>query len=87
MENKELTRNILSSFLLIIGLGFIYKALLGSNNEVQVAKVFWHETRYVHGVLYIMASIYLLYNNLDICSLVLLLDLLFSILYRFIYNK
>jgi hypothetical protein len=87
IKNKKLTRNVISSILLAIGLGFMYKAISGSNNEVQVNKVFWHETRYVHGTLYILSSIYLFNNNLDMCSLVLLTDLLFSILYRFIHNK
>ena len=76
-----------SSILLFIGLGFIYNGYFGSNNEVQIAKVFWHETRFVHGTFYILASIYLFNNNLNINSLLLLSDLLFSILYRVLTNK
>jgi hypothetical protein len=45
-------------FLVGVGLGFIRKAYFGSNNEKQVAKVFWHEARYVHGVLYGLVPIY-----------------------------
>ena len=73
--------------LLVIGLGFAYKALTGSNNEVQIEKVFWHETRYLHGTLYLLASFYIYKNNLNMCSLILLIDLLFSILYRLVLNK
>ena len=66
----------------IMGLGFIYKGLTGSNDEVQVAKVFWHETRYFHGIMYLMAAYYMFNGNIKIATIVLLLDLLFSIIYR-----
>jgi len=68
--------------LLSIGLGFYYKGYTGSNNEIQLSKVFWHETRYLHGTLYLLSSFYLFKQNLDMSSLILLIDLLFSILYR-----
>ena len=74
-------------FILSIGLGFIRKGYFGSNNEIQIRKVFWNETRYVHGILYILASYYILKDNLNMCLLVLLLDLIFSILYRLTQNK
>ena len=79
----------ISSFIFIIGIGigFIYKAITGSNNEVQISKVFWHETRYVHGIIYILSSLYLLYDNLNICLLLLFIDIIFSILYRIIFRK
>ena len=48
-KNKN-TRYILSSILLLFGIGFMYKGITGSNNEKQINKVFWHETRYVHGL-------------------------------------
>ena len=70
-----------------MGFGFIFKSLTGSNNEIQVRKVFWHETRLVHGILYILASYYLFNNNLNMNSIVLLTDLLFSLSYRFILRK
>ena len=73
--------------LLIMGLGFFYKGFTGSNAEIQINKVFWHETRYIHGILYILASYYLWNKNVDMTSLVLSLDLIFSLLYRFILNK
>ena len=68
--------------LLSIGLGFYYKGYTGSNNEIQLSKVFWHETRYLHGTLYLLSSFYLFKQKLDISSLILLIDLIFSILYR-----
>jgi len=74
-------RIILCSILFIIGLGFINKGFFGSNSEFQIAKVFWHETRYVHGINYILASYYLFNNNLNMNSLLLFSDLLFSMLY------
>lgn len=75
------------SILLLMGLGFIYKGFTGSNNEIQADKVFWHETRYVHGMFYILASFYLLKNNINITSLLLLSDIIFSLLYRIILKK
>ena len=68
--------------LLIMGLGFMYNGIFGSNNEIQLAKVFWHETRFVHGVLYILASYFFYIDNIDMNSLVLTTDIFFSILYR-----
>ena len=78
---------ICRSILLLMGLGFIYKGFMGSNNEIQADKVFWHETRYVHGMFYILASFYLSKNNINMTSLLLLSDLIFSFLYRFILKK
>ena len=86
-KNKSLVKTISLIILLSIGFGFMRKGLYGSNNEIQIAKVFWHETRYVHGSLYLLASIYLFNNNLNMASLILLLDIIFSIIYRFFMNK
>ena len=87
IKQKKLIKNIILFILFIIGLGFLRQAYFGSNNEVQVAKVFWHETRYAHGVLYLLSGLYLLFNNLNMCLLLLGLDILFSIMYRIIFNK
>jgi L-asparagine transporter-like permease len=84
--NKHI-KNTFIIILLIIGLGFIYKGYTGSNNEIQIAKVFWHDTRYIHGVLYILSSIYLYYNNLNISIILLFIDIVFSIIYRIITKK
>ena len=87
-KNKNnIARIITSLVLLSMGIGFIYKYLTGSNDEVQVAKVFWHETRLVHGVLYMLASYYLYIKNNTMCMLVLGLDIVFSILYRIITKQ
>ena len=77
---------IISIILSIIGLGFIYKGYFSSNNEVQIAKVFWHDSRYVHGILYLLAAYYLFKNNINMNTILLLLDLCFSFLYRIINN-
>ena len=78
---------IISIILTIIGLGFIYQGYFSSNNEIQIAKVFWHDSRYIHGILYILAAIYLINNNINMNTILLLLDLCFSFLYRIINNK
>ena len=86
-KNKPLTNKVISSILLIMGLGFIRQAIFSSNNETQIAKVFWHDTRYVHGALYILSALYLLTGNLNMCLLLLGLDIVFSLMYRIILNK
>jgi hypothetical protein len=78
---------LIPALLLLMGLGFLYKGFVGSNAEIQFNKVFWNETRYVHGALYLLATYYLWNKNLDMNSLVLFLDLVFSFMYRFILNK
>ena len=67
--------------ILVIGIGFLYKALFGSNEEIQVIKVFWHKTRIIHAILFIIAGIY--FNNYKLASLILFSDIIFSIFYRF----
>ena len=84
---SNIIKKIILIFLGCIGIGFIYKAITGSNNEIQLSKVFWHETRYVHGTLYILSTIYLLFNNLNISLLLLFLDVIFSIFYRILLKK
>ena len=84
-ENKFL--NFFKIILTVIGLGFLYKTLFGSNNEIQITKVFWHETRLVHSILYLLAVYYLFNNNINITLILLTLDLIFSISYRAINQK
>jgi len=86
-KNKKIKKIFIPLILISIGLGFIYKGLTGSNNETQVAKVFWHETRYVHGILYLLATYYLYNNNLDMNSLLLFTDIIFSFIYRIYTNQ
>ena len=71
----------------LIGLGFIYQYLFSSNNEIQFNKVFWHDTRITHGILYLISVYYLFKNNIEMTSLVLALDVIFSVLYRFYFKK
>lgn len=75
-------KNILLFTLLLIGLGFMYKYIFGSNNEIQIEKVYWHETRLLHSVLYILSGYYLYVNNINMSSIILLLDILFSFIYK-----
>ena len=77
-------KNISSVVLLIMGSDFIYKGYFGSNNEIQFSKVFWHETRYLHGVLYLLSSYYNSKNNIKMATLTLILELIFSFMYRFL---
>ena len=71
----------------LMGLGFIYQALFSDNKEIQFNKVFWHDTRVLHGLLYLTSVYYLFKNNIEMNSLVLSLDVIFSVLYRFYFKK
>lgn len=84
--NKH-TRYVLVASLLIMGAGFIFKGYFGSNNEMQIAPVFWHDSRYIHGSLYILASLYLLNGNNVNSSTLILTDIAFSIMYRAITDR
>ena len=85
-QNK-IVDGLTSIILLSMGFGFIYKSIYGSNDEIQVAKVFWHNARPVHGILYILAGLYLYFGEHEISSILVFVDILFSILYRFITNQ
>ena len=82
--------NKASFILLIISLGFLYQSTFGSNNEIQVRKVFWHETRSIHSFLYFCAfiSMYykLKYKNYELSGLFLLCDVIVSVSFRVIYD-
>lgn len=73
--------------LLFISLGFFYKYLTGSNNEIQIANVFWHDSRYVHGFIYLLAFYYLSKSHNKMSSLLVILDILYSISYRIKNDK
>ena len=79
-------KTLIPIILLTIGLGFIYKGYTGSNNEIQISKVFWHETRYVHGTLYMLAYYYLSKHNLNTPLLLIKYSTLFFLLYINIFN-
>ena len=85
-RKNKLYKIVPAIILLLMGLGFIRNGIFGSNNEVQLAKVFWHEARITHGILYILASYYLYIDNLNMNSILLLTDLLFSFTFRLV-NK
>jgi len=85
--NKPYIKYILCSILLIMGIGFLYKGIIGSNKEIQINRVFWHDSRLLHGMLYIMSSYYLFIDNINLNSITLILDIIFSFLYRFLLNK
>lgn len=80
-------RYVLSFLCALIGLGFLFKAITGSNSEVQLAPVFWHDSRAVHSTLYLLSAFYLLRGNSKVGALVLVLDIVFSILYRIFSKK
>jgi len=84
--NKHI-RYGLTILLMTMGVGFFYKGYYGSNNETQIAPVFWHDTRYIHGSLYTLSTLYLINGNPIISSILILNDLLFSILYRVITDQ
>lgn len=83
-NNKNINSKIISVnkyLILFIGLGFLYKAIFGSNDETQIAKVFWHKTRIIHAILFILS--YINFYNYDNCSLILFSSVLFSVFYRY----
>jgi hypothetical protein len=87
-KNKSQNIRLIGSVVLwIMGIGFLIKALTGSNEEVQFDKVFWHDTRLVHGMLYMLAGYYLYVGKSTICGIVLCIDIIFSILYRVLSNQ
>jgi len=76
--------NLLTILLFLIGLGFLYKHIFGSNNEIQLARVFWHQTRFTHSYFYILSAIYLYFDKINMNSIILITDLLYSITYRLV---
>ena len=75
-------QNITMVILFMMGCGFLFKSYYGSNNEKQLAKVFWHDTRLIHGVLYILSVLYLTSGKVKIACILLGLDVIFSLIYR-----
>ena len=85
-KDIEILDNIIFLFLFLLGTGFIYKFIFGSNNEIQISKVFWHSSRISHGIIFIFASIMYITKNKKISSILILIDILYSFLYRIIMN-
>ena len=74
-KNKQ--KKVAALILGLMGLVFLYQSFYGSNNEIQLNKVFWHDTRITHGLLYLISVYYLFDNNLELNSVVLSIDILF----------
>ena len=85
-KHSSVIVDILKYIFAFISLGFLFKSLQGTNNEVQIAKVFWHESRIFHALFYFLAFYYLQDNNLNMSILFLVIDILFSISYRLLNN-
>lgn len=86
-KNTKITKFVGFFILRIISLGFLYKYFLGSNDEYQFNKVFWHNTRIIHSIFYYLASISFTNNNISELTLFLISDIFFSIIYRIYVNK
>ena len=74
INNKTNSYNsIISIILFIIGFGFIYKCYFSSNNEIQIAKVFWHDkTISTRKILIILPKIFVVILN---CLFIIFLSL------------
>ena len=72
---------------LLISIGFIYQSIYSSNDTYQLSKVFWHDARIIHGILYLLATYYFYINDIKMTTILLIIDIVFSILYRIIKNK
>jgi hypothetical protein len=84
---SEILTYIFTTLLMGIGIGFINKAITGSNDETQIAEVFWHDTRIYHGILYIIASGLMFLNFPEYSALFILIDVIFSVAYRLITDQ
>ena len=80
-------KKIITSILLLISIGFIYQSIYSSNETFQISKVFWHDARMIHGVLYLLATYYFYINDIKMTTILLITDIVFSMLYRIIKNK
>ena len=78
---------IMLILLSIVGVSFLYWGYTGSNDEIQIAPVFWHDTRYVHGVLYLLAASYMFVGNPNVALTILVSDVIFSIVYRVVTSR
>ena len=87
LVNPFWNHTYVSLILFLMGAGFFYQGTFSSNDEIQFANVFWHDSRYIHGAFYLAAAYYLYYNDAKMASILVLSDICFSILYRIIQNK
>jgi len=76
--NKYL-KKIYSIIILIFGISFLYAYFSNTRHfGIFNQPIWWKDFRLIHGALYLTSSIYL-YNNNNLASLVLLLDILISV--------
>ena len=69
--------------LAVLSAGFAWKALTGSNDEIQIRKVFWHGSRAAHFFFFALAALSHVKDRGVIRSwIILLADTAFSFLYR-----
>lgn len=80
-------KKLITSILLLVSLGFIYQSIYSSNETFQISKVFWHDSRMIHGILYLLATYYFYINDVKMATILLITDIVFSILYRIIKNR
>ena len=80
-------RIITATYIGAIAVGFLYKAVTGSNNEVQVEKVFWHDSRLLHACMFALSSIYILRGDPAMAAFVLIVDVLASVAYRIWFRR
>ena len=80
-------KKIITSILLLVSIGFIYQTIYSSNDTFQISKVFWHDSRIIHGIISLLATYYFYINDVKMATILLITDIVFSILYRIIKNK
>lgn len=75
-------RPVLGQYIVLISsIGYFYQYINHTNDEIQIAKVFWNNDRPIHGVLMIL--LFLFYNT-KYAPFIFLIDLLYSLVSRFI---
>jgi len=73
--NSKKYGHIIQIILMLMALGFLNKSIYGTNNEKQITKVFWHDSRIVHAIFFGL-SVFLLYKNkTNLGSIILFIDL------------
>ena len=86
-DSKKEIKYGLTRLLLIIGVAFLYKGYYGSNNETQLGPVFWHDSRFIHGTMYLHAGLCVRNGELINASALIMVDIVFSILYRVMNDR
>ena len=69
---------------LLLSIGFIYQTIYSSNDTFQISKVFWHDARIIHSIIYLLATYYFYINDVKMATILLITDIVFSIIYRII---